>query len=103
MDFWAPWIKRSVCLFLMIRGSESGCLGLDKRVLGIRDIAKNNFPEVGILMFRFHGPFLMILGDTGTRLMTLEASETGLILFFVHGYFEAPDLSGGHSKADPQA
>ena len=52
-------------LFLMISGSESGCLGHEKHGLGKIGIAKTTFVEVGILMIA--ESIVMTLGDIGTH------------------------------------
>ena len=71
--FWEPWTKMSVFVmlvsrshFVVILGSKSGRLGLQKQAFGVRGVVKTNFSQkLGGCCFE--GTFLMFLGGLGTN------------------------------------
>jgi hypothetical protein len=71
--FWETWTKLSVFVmlvsrshFVLILGSDSGCLGLQKQAFGVRGVAKTNFSQK-LEFCCFEGPFLMFLGGLRTN------------------------------------
>ena len=82
--FWAPWTK-NLCLFmlvssfffLMVFGSESGCLGLENKHLAWDFLQQSTFAEIGFLMLP--GSSFHDFGwPSGPIFMTFVALETGL-------------------------